>query len=74
MWLYLPILLVFGGGLVLVFALDWVWSIDSKSDEFERDENGVPIRTPEWDRNHRLAGIVMLVTAVVLAVMVYFVG
>lgn len=74
MWLYLPILLVFGGGLVLVFALDWVWSIDSKSEEFERDENGVPIRTPEWDRNHRLAGIVMLVTAVVLAVVVYFVG
>lgn len=69
-WLYIPIGLVFVGGLVLIFARDWVWSIDSRSDAFERDENGDPIRTAKWDRNHLFAGGVMVLTAVVLAVMV----
>lgn len=71
-WLYLLIALVFAGGLVLVFARDWVWSIDSRSEAFERDEHGEPIRTDQWDRNHRNAGLVMLVTAVVLAVAVWW--
>ncbi|MEL6148246.1 MAG: hypothetical protein AAFV33_01785 [Chloroflexota bacterium] len=67
MWLYVLLALVFAGGLVLIFARDWVWSIDSRSEEFERDENGDPIRTAAWDRNHLLAGIVMVVVAIVLA-------
>ncbi|MEM6280645.1 MAG: hypothetical protein AAF787_00510 [Chloroflexota bacterium] len=67
MWLYVLLALVLAGGLVLIFARDWVWSIDNRGAAFERDENGVPIRTPAWDRNHLLAGVLMVVVAVVLA-------
>ncbi len=69
-WLYIPIGLLVVGGLVLIFARDWVWSIDSRSSEFERDENGVPIRTAAWDRNHLWAGVVMVATAIALGIAV----
>jgi len=48
------------GGVVLVFARDWVWSVDQRADGHPRDENGEPIRTKTWDRNHLLLGWVML--------------
>jgi hypothetical protein len=72
-WLYLPVALLGLGGLVLIFLRDWVWSIDSRSKAFERDEDGEAIRTPAWDRAHLIQGIVMLVTAGALACVVYFV-
>lgn len=72
LWLYIPIGLLLIGGCVLIFARDWVWSIDSRDKAFERDKNGVPIRTPAWDRNHLVAGVVMVVTAVALAGLVFF--
>lgn len=73
-WLYIPIgLLVVGGG-VLIFARDWVWSIDSRSEHMPRDEAGNPIRTAAWDRNHLWAGVVMVATAIVLGILVALLG
>lgn len=69
--LYILVIILFIGGLVLVFARDWVWSIDSRSEAHERDENGKPIRTEKWDKAHQLQGVVMMVVAVVLGIVVY---
>lgn len=71
-FLYILVLILFCGGLVLIFARDQVWSIDSRSEAHERDEQGNPIRTAEWDRVHRLQGIIMVVVSFVLAGLVYF--
>jgi hypothetical protein len=60
------------GGLVMIFGRDWVWKIDSRSDAHERDASGNPIRTAEWDRLHMLQGIVLVVVAIVLGGVVYF--
>jgi hypothetical protein len=60
------------GGLVLVFARDWVWSIDKQSSHFERDDDGEPIRTPTWDRNHLLLGVVMIAVALVVGMVALF--
>lgn len=57
------------GGVVLLFARDWVWSIDSRSDSHPRDEDGNPIRTDRWDNAHRLQGVVMVVVAAVLGIL-----
>jgi cytochrome c biogenesis factor len=48
------------GGMVLVFARDWVWSIDKRDEAHPRDENGEPLRTAAWDRNHMIMGWLML--------------
>lgn len=71
-WLYIPVLILALGGFVLIFMRDWVWSIDSRSDKFKRDESGQPIRTTAWDRAHLTQGVVMVVVAMVLAGVIYF--
>jgi len=71
-WLYIPVVLLLLGGLLLIFGRDWVWKIDSRSAAHERDAAGNPIRTAEWDKMHRLQGIIMIVVALVLAAVVYF--
>ena len=71
-WLYVLVLIVFAGGLLLIFGRDWVWQIDSRSEAHERDADGNPIRTEHWDNMHRMQGIVMLVVAIVFAVLIYF--
>ena len=60
------------GGLILVFARDWVWSIDKNSAHFERDDDGEPIRTAAWDRNHLAFGVVMSAVALVVGVFAVF--
>lgn len=70
--LYILIAVLFAGGLVMLFARDWVWSIDSRSEKFERDETGEPIRTEAWDREHRNLGIVMVVAATLLTLLIQF--
>jgi hypothetical protein len=71
-WLYIPVAIVLIGGLLMIFGRDWVWKIDSRSEAHEHDADGNPIRTAEWDRLHRLQGIVMVVVAGVLGAVVYF--
>ncbi len=66
--LFFLVAILLAGGLVLIFARDWVWSIDKHS-ATEHTPDGEPIRTATWDRNHRLQGIVMVVVAVVLGVL-----
>ncbi|MEO0563542.1 MAG: hypothetical protein AAF125_15650 [Chloroflexota bacterium] len=55
------------GGLVMVFARDWVWSVDKRDPAHPRDEAGEPIRTAAWDRNHLMLGWVLLVVGVAVA-------
>ena len=59
-------LILFAGGLLLIFGRDWVWKIDSRSEAHERDADGNPIRTAAWDRAHLIQGIVMVVVGVVI--------
>jgi|GEM_PF-6008405 len=69
-WLYIPLGIMFLGGLLLIFGRDWVWTIDSRSEAHEKDANGDPIRTEQWDRAHLLQGIVMVVLSIGLSVVV----
>jgi uncharacterized membrane protein len=71
-WLYILVVILFAGGLLLIFGRDWVWKIDSRSEGHKRDKNGNPIRTEKWDRAHLIQGIVMLVVALGLGGLVYF--
>lgn len=71
-WLYLPVAIVFAGGLVMIFLRDWVWKIDSRSKAHPHDAEGNPIRSPEWDRIHLIQGVVMIIAAFILAALVYF--
>lgn len=71
-WLYIPVVILLAGGLIMIFKRDWVWQIDSRSESHERDADGNPIRTPEWDKLHMLQGIIAVVIAIILAVVIYF--
>lgn len=71
-WLYILVFILLAGGLLLIFGRDWVWKIDSRSEAHEKDTDGNPIRTEQWDKMHRLQGIVMLVVSFVLAGVIYF--
>lgn len=71
-WLYIPVAILLIGGLVMIFGRDWVWQIDSRSEAHERDADGNPIRTAEWDRLHNLQGINAVVIAIALGAVVYF--
>ena len=71
-WLYSLVVILFAGGLLLIFGRDWVWKIDSRSAAHERDSEGNPIRTEKWDKAHQMQGIVMVVMAILLAGLIYF--
>ena len=71
-WLYIPVILVLFGGLVMIFGRNWVWKVDSRSEAHEKDANGNPIRTAEWDRLHKMQGVIMVVVASLLGALVYF--
>lgn len=71
-WLYILVVILFAGGLLLIFGRDWVWKIDSRSEAHERDSEGNPIRTEKWDKAHLMQGIIMVVMAILLGGLIYF--
>lgn len=71
-WLYIPVVIVLVGGLVMIFGRDWVWKIDSRSEAHDHDADGNAIRTAEWDKLHQLQGVVMVIVAILLGALVYF--
>lgn len=70
--LYSLVFILLCGGLILIFGRNWVWKIDSRSESHEKDADGNPIRTEQWDKMHRLQGVIMVAVAFILGIVIYF--